>query len=317
MPRQILICGGAGFLGSHIVRRLAAAGDRVTVLDGLLPGTGGSAEHLTDVRHAIELRTQAIEAAGDLDALVGAADVVIDAMAWTRHVAALADPLHDMRLNLSSHLTLLQSLRRQPPRMFIYLGSRSQYGRMASGVVTEDTPMAPQDPQGVHKVAAETHFKNFAATDGLTVASLRLPNCFGESQPVAGEDIGLVGGFIRALCQGEAIKVYGSGRRRNILYARDVAEIVAAVAAQPLTGFTPLNVAGDDIDIRDLAFQLQELVGTGSVETGEMPDHIKAIDTGEAVVSTARLAALIGPLQGTPLAAALAATVNYFKERVQ
>lgn len=317
MPRQILICGGAGFLGSHIARRFVAAGDRVTVIDGLLPGTGGSLDHLADLRTAIDVRAAAIESVDDLDALVGAADVVIDAMAWTRHVAALADPLHDMRLNLASHLTLLQALRRQPGRLFIYLGSRSQYGRMASGVVTEDSAMAPQDPQGVHKVAAETHFKNFSVTDGLTVVSLRLPNCFGESQPVAGEDIGLVGGFIRALCQGETIKVYGSGRRRTILYARDVADIVVAVAGRPVTGFTALNVPGDDVELRDLALQLRQLVGAGEVESADMPAHIKAIDTGEAVVSSERLAALIGPRQGTELAAALAATVTYFKERLQ
>jgi len=64
-----------------------------------------------------------------------------------------------MRLNLAAHLTLLQALRAKPGRLLVYLGSRSQYGRMSSGVTTEDTPMVPLDVQGVHKVAAETHFR--------------------------------------------------------------------------------------------------------------------------------------------------------------
>ena len=317
MSRQILICGGAGFIGSHIARRFVAAGDRVTVVDGLLPGTGGSVDHVADVRHAIDLRTESIESLDDLETLVGAAEVVIDAMAWTRHVAALADPLHDMRLNLSAHLMLLQAMRRRPAPLLVYLGSRSQYGRVASGEITEDSPMVPTDVQGVHKVAAESHFRNFSALDGLNVVSLRLPNCFGECQPVEGEDIGLVGGFVRSLCQGAAVKIYGEGRRRTLLYARDAADIVAAIADRPAKGFVALNVAGDDVEIGALARQLQALVGRGSVESEAMPEHIKVMDTGDAPVSDARLKALIGAPPRTDLAAALGATVTYFKEQLQ
>ena len=316
MPRHILIFGGAGFLGSHVTRRFVAAGDRVTVVDGLLPGTGGSLDHLRDVRTTVEVRAEAIEAIADLPALVGSADVVIDAMAWTRHVAALGDPLHDMRLNLASHLTLLQALRAQPSRRLVYLGSRSQYGRVSSGVITEDTPMSPQDPQGVHKVAAETHFRNFSSLDGFDVVSLRLPNCFGEAQPVAGEDIGLVGGFIRALCRGETVKVYGGGRRRSILYARDVAGLVAAVVDQPATGFVPFNVVGDDVDIRELAVRLQTVAGSGVVADEAMPAHIKAMDTGDARIDDSRLKAFVGDLPRTDLATALESTVAYFKEQL-
>jgi nucleoside-diphosphate-sugar epimerase len=169
----------------------------------------------------------------------------------------------------------------------------------------------------VHKVAAETHFRNFSSLDGFNVVSLRLPNCFGESQPVSGEDIGLVGGFIRTLCQGSTVKIYGEGRRRSILYARDVAELVAAVVNRPITGFVALNVAGHDADIGELAARLQLLVGAGAVATEDMPPHIKAMDLGEAVMSDARLKALVGEPQRTDLAAALGATVTYFKEHLE
>jgi nucleoside-diphosphate-sugar epimerase len=166
-------------------------------------------------------------------------------------------------------------------------------------------------------VAAETHFRNFCALDRLNVVSLRLPNCFGERQPVSGDDIGLVGGFIRTLCQGSTVKVYGEGRRRSILYARDVAELVAAVVDRPITGFVPLNVAGHAADIGELAARLQSLVGAGAVAAEEMPPHIKAMDHGEAVVSDARLKALVGEPPRTDLNAALDATVTYFKEHLR
>ena len=98
MARHTLIFGGAGFLGSHVTRRFVAAGDRVTIVDGLLPGTGGSLDHLRDVRQAVEMRTDAIEAVADLDRLVASADVqtadVLDAMRQDSGVA-----LHSLRVD--------------------------------------------------------------------------------------------------------------------------------------------------------------------------------------------------------------------------
>jgi UDP-glucose 4-epimerase len=313
----VLICGGAGFLGSHVARRFVAAGDLVTVVDAIVPGTGGSLDHVAAIRDRIELRVAPIEAVSDLRGLVGASDVIVDAMAWTRHLAAVEDPLQDMRLNLAAHLTLVQALRRQGPRLVIYLGSRSQYGRPPARVVSEDEPMAPRDPQGVHKVAAESHLKNYAALDGYGVVSLRLPNCFGEHQPVSGEDIGLVGGFIRTLCQGGTVTVYGAGRRRALLYAPDAAEIVARVADRSVPGFVPLNVGGDEVEIRDLAARLCAEVGSGAVATDVMPPEVAALEPGDAAIDESRLRALVGELPHTDLNDALRRTVAYFRERLQ
>ncbi len=311
------MCGGAGFLGSHIVRRFVRAGDAVVVIDGEMPGTGGTFRNLADLRNAIDLRLTPIEAVHDLRQLVGAADVIVDAMAWTRHVAALDDPLQDMRLNLASHLTLVQALHGQDRRrLVVYLGSRSQYGRMPPRVVTEDDPLRPQDPQGVHKTAAESHFRNYARLDGYDVVSLRLPNCFGEGQPVSGEDIGLIGGFIRALSQGEAVEVYGTARRRTVLYAGDAAEITSRVVRSGVGGFHVVNVAGEDVEIRQLAMQLCALVGRGRVVDAPMPPTVAALDPGEATVDDARLRALIGQPPRSDFPGALQRTIAYFQERL-
>ena len=231
----MLICGGAGFLGSHVARRFVAAGDRHRRRRDR-PRDWRIARPPDHIRHAIDLRTAPIEAVDDLRALVGSADVIVDAMAWTRHLAALQDPLQDMRLNLAPHLALVGALRGQGPRLVVYLGSRSQYGRMAARVVTEDEPMTPRIRRACIKWPPRVISEHYAALDGYHVVSLRFPNCFGEGQPVSGEDIGLIGGFIRTLCQGGTVKVYGEGRRRAILYARDAAGIVARIASRTVRG---------------------------------------------------------------------------------
>jgi nucleoside-diphosphate-sugar epimerase len=289
-------------------------GDDVVVVDGLLPETGGSLTHLAGVEDAIEMRTTTIETTGDLETLVAGAAVIVDCMAWTRHLAAFEDPLYDLRLNLESHLRVLAYLRKHRSPMVIYVGSRSQYGRVTEGPITEETPMLPQDVQGVHKSAADHHFRIHAERYGLNVINLRLPNCFGEQQPTSGADIGLVGGFIRTLLYGGSVKVFGAGRRRALLYARDAADIVSKVSDAAPAGFVAVNVAADAIEIRDLATMLASLVGSGSVVTDEMPRELQLMDAGEATVADDRLRQMIGETARTELASALKATVAYFKD---
>ena len=112
-------------------------------------------------------------------------------MGWTSHNAALQDPAYDLSLNIGAHLSLLKALK-ATPRSAIYLGSRAQYGRPNVVEITEETPMIPEDVQGLHKVAAEGHFR-IASKFGLPAVSLRFPNCFGERMPSQGDDIGLIG----------------------------------------------------------------------------------------------------------------------------
>jgi nucleoside-diphosphate-sugar epimerase len=146
------------------------------------------------------------------------------------------------------------------------------------------------------------------------VVSLRLPNCFGENQPTTGNDIGLVGGFIRTLLLSGSLKVFGAGRRRALLYAGDAAEIVSRLSDAAVTGFMPLNVAAEEIEIRDLAALLVSLVGAGTVECEQLPNEIHLMDAGEAEVADDRLRAIVGDIPRTPLATALRVTIAYFQE---
>lgn len=316
MARTTLVFGGAGFIGSHVVERFAAAGDRVVVVDGLVPGTGGATRHLAGVKGAIEFRHAMIGELPDLAALVAGADLVVDAMAWTSHMAALDDPFKDLQLNLASHLHLLEALRRSKRASVVYLGSRSQYGRV-NGVLNDDTPMDPLDVQGIHKAAADYHYRMYSRIHGLNVISLRLPNCYGERQPATGADIGLVGGFIRTALAGETIRVFGENRQRCLLYAKDAAALVERLAAVVPPGFTAVNAGGLQVSILDLANQIVASAGRGRVETEPIPAAVKAIDAGDASVDESRLGGLIGAVPRTAFAEALDATVTYFKETAE
>lgn len=313
MSNRILILGGAGFIGSHIAERFAQSGWQTTVVDGLLPGTGGSLANLAHLGTAVTRIFLPVEAVTDLVPRLDAADLVVDAMAWTSHLLAMRDPLRDLQLNAQSHLTALIALPRTRCRRVIYLGSRGQYGNPSVDPVLESTPMEPVDIQGVHKLAAESYYRILGAKHGIDVISLRLPNCFGERQPFQGEDPGLIGGFLRDALANKVIEIYGSDRRRCVLYAGDAADIVFKLAHTTLSGFTPFNSGGHEVPIAHLAHTIARLVGRGRCEVMPLPPQVKAIDAGSARFDASRLAAAIGPVPLTALENSLARTLHWIQ----
>lgn len=311
---RVAIPGGAGFLGSHIAKRFHQAGYEVVVIDGLLENCGGKEENLSPILNEILFYNKDIRDVDELSGVIQESHVVVDCMAWTAHRKAIENPLYDLRLNAESHLHLLQLL--HPHQKIIFLGSRSQYGTPDVDVISEDTPMRPVDIQGTHKVAAESYYRIFTRFNNLNVISLRLPNCFGENQSLEGDDIGLVGGFIRDLITRRLVEVYGRRRRRSLVYAPDLAEVVLLLSGSPLTGFSAYNLAGVEMYISTLVEQLIELLGYGAYQIRGMPFDISSIDVGNAVFSDDKLKAVIGEIPVTDLKEALASTINYFQENL-
>ncbi len=316
MARRAIIFGGAGFLGSHIATKMLQAGWDVVVIDGLLEETGGSEQNLQNITDRILFIKERVEMMDVRDDRMAGADVVIAAMGWTRHLAAFANPMRDLEYNLVSHLYLLRYMTHITGTLLIYLGSRGQYGNYAGDKLDESAPMTPIDIQGIHKLAAESHYRVAAERGSFQVASLRLPNCFGERQLTQGEDIGLVGELIRRALAQERVTVYGSGRNRNIVYAGDVAEIVCHIArnAERISGFHAFNVAGHEIAIRTLAQKIIQLVESGELEEAVVPEHILKVDTGNARYEGQRLRKSfpsIPPVRD--LNDSLSRTISYFR----
>src|SRR5579859_5910179 len=112
--RSALVCGGAGFIGSHIVEGLVERGAGVTVIDPCHPRTGGSPRNLEGFASRIQWRRDPIERLADLDDLVRGADAVVDAMGFTHHAEGMSEPALDHELNYAIHLTLISALNRQP-----------------------------------------------------------------------------------------------------------------------------------------------------------------------------------------------------------
>lgn len=305
---NILIAGGAGFIGSHIATTLCKAGHVVTVIDGMMAETSGcraNLAHLPDIR----LHCDPVESCGELPSLLDGTDLVIDCMGWTRHLRALDDPEYDLRLNVGSHLPLIRALKISTCNKILYLGSRGQFGNVSSQLISEGMQRNPVDVQGIHKTAAESHYRLLSKLTGKKVASLIIGNTFGPRMPMDGQDIGLFGGFLRDILDNKQLRLFGKGRQREFTYAPDLAAAVTRICTIDWEAFETLNIPGQSIELEELIKLMIRLCGKGSYTIENWPDEVKAIDVGAARLNPERFLSRIGDFDATPLTESLRQTI--------
>lgn len=312
MQKKVIIFGGLGFIGSNLATYYSKLGHATSVVDGLLPGTGGNRKNINGA-HSIYVIDKSVEAIDNLSKVLNEYDIIIDAMGWTSHRDALQFPMKDIEVNLHSHLYLIMALNDLQNKKVIYLGSRGQYGFISGDVIKENDTMKPADVQGIDKVAAESFFRIYSKIYNFDAISLRLPNCFGRNQKVFGDDTGLIAGFILDSLNGKTIIVYGKERKRSVLYIDDLVRIIYQTSLQEFTGFIPININGVSINILDLAHKIVKLSGKGLVKVKEIPSDIKKIDVGDAPMDERQLQKLIGKIEYSEIDFSLIQTINYIK----
>ncbi|MGD9648737.1 MAG: SDR family oxidoreductase [Pirellulales bacterium] len=220
MARKILVTGGAGFIGSHLVHALVERGDQVRVLDNL---STGKRRNLAEVADAIEF----VE--GDL---VDAATVAraVSGVELVYHEAALASVPRSVELPLDTHaacvtgtLTLLDAARRAGVRRLIYAASSSAYGNQPFASKRESDLPDPLSPYGAAKLAAEHYCHAFTATYGFETVALRYFNVFGPRQDADSPYSAVIPLFVTALLSGRRPTIYGDGgQSRDFTFIADV-----------------------------------------------------------------------------------------------
>ena len=259
---RVLVTGGAGFIGSHIVEALVAEGYRVRVLDDL---STGRASNLDAVRDRIEM----IEAsASDFSACEEAAEGV----AYVFHEAAIpsvprsvAEPLPSHESGPTATLNVLEASRRAGVRRLMFAASSSAYGDAEVLPKVETLLPDPLSPYAAGKLAGEHYVRVYARTMGLDGVSLRYFNIFGPRQDPSSPYSGVISLFIKAMSRGERPRIYGDGSQtRDFTYVENAvrANLAAMRAEGPLLG-KALNVGcGDRISLLDLVSTLNAILGT-------------------------------------------------------
>jgi nucleoside-diphosphate-sugar epimerase len=308
---RCLVTGGAGFIGSNLVRELLARGFAgVRVLDDL---STGRRENLAGLEDDVEL----IE--GDVREPATVARAV-DGVTRVFHQAAVAsvfrsvkDPVRSHEANATGTLNVLVAARDAGVDRIVYASSSSVYGDAEELPVRESLPTLPISPYGVSKLAGERYCGAFAASYGMAAVSLRYFNVFGPRQDPASEYAAVVPRFVTAALRGERATVFGDGEQsRDFTFVGDVvaANLLASEAPERAWGGA-FNVAYQERHtVNELWTAVQRLAGREPVEPLREP--ARPGDIRDSQADTARAREILGFRPRSSFEDGLRTTVEWF-----
>ena len=311
MEPKATVTGGAGFIGSSLVRALLANGYRVSVLDDF---STGRLSNLQGSLEQIELREGSILEPTSLRQVMAGSDVVFHYAAQVSVPFSMANPERTQQINGTGTLNVLEAAVAAGCRRVIYAGSSSCYGDVARDIQTESDPIAPISPYGESKYQGEVHCHRFATETELETVVLRYFNVFGPGQDPDSPYSAVIPKFISLILAGQSPTIFGDGQQsRDFTFVENVVQAnLLAARAHQLSGHS-INIAnGRSISLRQLVALLSEY-------TAESVEPVfEAARAGDILHSCANISKARELLEYQPLVSieeGLKRTVDFFRSR--
>ena len=260
---RILVTGGAGFIGSHLVERLLVEGHDVRVLDNF---SSGRRENLAFAKAGapLEVIEGDLREASSVETAVTGVDGVFHEAALVSVPRSVEDPVLSCDVNVHGTVRLFDAARRARVRRIVFASSAAVYGDTTMLPVAESAPARPLSPYGLDKLYTEQLAALHHALYGLEAVPLRYFNVFGPRQDPSSPYSGVISIFASRLLAGQPITMHGDGEQtRDFVYVADIvqANMRAMFASYP--GPSPLNVGGGGrTSLNALAAVLGEIIGT-------------------------------------------------------
>lgn len=284
--KRYVVTGGAGFIGSTVVRALLARGERVAVIDNLLTGF---ARNLDEVRDRIEFHEVDIRNYGAIAPVIAGADTVVHLAAIPSVPRSIADPAPSHEVNVDGTFHVLRAAAEGKVRRVVYAASSSAYGDTDVLPKTETMLPRPKSPYAVQKLLGEYYASVFHSCFGLETVSLRFFNVYGPRQDPGSAYSGVLSIFMKCLLERRAPTIFGDGEQtRDFTYVEDVAVLVLKAAAAPNAAGNMYNAGnGGRYSLNRIWKLLQEIEGVsipaayGPPRAGDVRDS--QADTAAAV----------------------------------
>jgi dTDP-glucose 4,6-dehydratase len=314
--KNILVTGGAGFIGSHIVDKLMEEGFQVTVIDNLETGRLENIAHHQKKKdfHFVkgDIRN------GDLvkETLRGI-DAVFHEAALASVTRSVKDPILTNDINVVGTLNLLKASSDLGVKRFVFASSAAIYGDSRSPLKKEDMVANPRSPYGVSKLAAENYVRVFYKAYGLETVCLRFFNVYGPRQNVdiRGSYGGAISIFVNRILKRMPPVIYGDGKQtRDFVYVKDVVEANMLALKQKSASGEVFNVAaGEKISVNQVAKALKDIMHREDLKTVHADPRPTDIRHGYADITKAKN--ILGYNPQFSIKEGLTELVNWYTQR--
>jgi len=254
---RALVTGGAGFIGSNIVKLLLEEGYEVIILDNLSSGYRSNVPSAPNV----EFVEGDIQIPGVAERTMPGVEIIFHLAASVGNLRSIEDPVADSMTNVIGTLNVLEAARKCGVRKLVYSSSAAIFGELRLLPIREDHPTEPDSPYGVSKLAAEKHCLCYARLHNIEAICLRYFNVYGPNQRCDAYG-NVIPKFANQLLAGVPLLIYGDGEQtRDFINVRDVAQAnLLAARCHGISGAFNLG-SSTSITINQLAEWMQEATG--------------------------------------------------------
>jgi len=305
---NILVTGGAGFIGSHIVEDLLRNGDSVRVLDNF---SSGRHENLETFQGKLEILEGDLRDAGLVKAAMRNIELVFHLAAFVSVSQSMSDPEECYNVNVTGTVALLEAARQAGARKVVLSSSTAVYGDTDKFPTDEETPLQPLSPYALSKQVNELYARLYTRTFNLPVIALRYFNVYGPRQRPDSDYAAAIPIFVRHLVAGEPIAIYGDGNQsRDFIFVKDVVRANLLAAKSDIAGEAFNVCTGRETSLLDLLEELSEVSPHQPEVRFEEP---RPGDIYRSVGNPQKTSAALGFQAETSLAEGLKQTVEWMK----
>ncbi len=289
--RNVLVLGGAGFIGSNIAVKLVQLKARVFIIDALFPECGGNIFNISHIKRKVHFYHNEASKLSSLPGILKRCDTVFNCMGCTNHLTGLRRPLQDLKYNVVNHLHFLEACLKYNLKLkIIFLGSRSQYGKACSGPLKESDPMYASDFHGAHKTLGELYHSLYHAHFKLGTVIARITNVYGPRQDMRSGHSSIINGFVRDIMDNKKILIFGNvSRVKDFLYVDDVVKGLLIIGMHADLKLPIYNLGGNPVKLTDVAQKIIKIMHKGESEVVPFPDEIREINVDDIILDSSKI----------------------------
>lgn len=251
---KVLVTGGAGFIGSHVIEKLFSKGYEIVVVDNFVTGRRSNIKSNIKV---LDIDINSEKMRNVFQELLP--EFVIHLAAQTSVSSSVKSPKKDAQTNIIGTVNLLELCKEFSVKKIIYTSSAAVYGNNEHLPILENYPLVPTSPYGISKLVGENYIKIFNRLHHINYSILRLSNVYGPRQSEKGE-AGVVTSFVNQMINGIPPTIDGDGnQRRDFIYVKDVANAIVAAMESPESQTVNIS-SGESISINNLFAFLAEIM---------------------------------------------------------